>query len=78
MGDFSSLFVLAWTGLYEGLTDLVCMFVSTSCFENHLDCSGCFAAFLAKLSESVILLTIDNELVINLRRRTLFKVSNMF
>ena len=55
-GDFSNLLVLAWTGLYWGLSALVCTFVFTSCFENHLECSGCFVAFLAKLSESTILL----------------------
>ena len=55
-GDFSNLLVLAWTGLYVGLSALVCTFVFTSCFENHLECSGCFVAFLAKLSDSAILL----------------------
>ena len=55
-GDFSNLFVLAWTGLYGGLNALVCTFVLASCFENHLECSGCIEAFLAKLSDSAILL----------------------
>ena len=49
-GDFSNLLVLAWTGLYWGLSALVFTFVFTSCFENHLECSGCFVALGAYFS----------------------------
>ena len=56
IGELSSRCVLAWTGLYGALVDLVCMFVFRSCLQNQFECSGCFAAFLAKFSDSFSLL----------------------
>ena len=53
MGDFSSLWVLAWVGMKVGFIVLVFMCVFSCCILNQLLCRGCFADFLAKDSDNL-------------------------